>query len=131
MKTGSLSEFLNNTEVTDFFVNDKCSECGQCCTNYLVLSNYEINTIKAYIKKHNIKPQSQPFAVMSSICIDMTCPFLDDSKPNHKCTIYKVRPQICRSFTCRKYVNHDISNELYKVPRRAYDVRQTFFGDKG
>jgi len=132
MNSKTIGDFLEqNGEITDFFVDNKCSECGQCCSNALPLSNHEINTIKAYIKRHGIKAQSQPVNVMAKRLVDFTCPFLDDSKPSHKCTIYEVRPQICRLFTCRKYSMQDIAKKLSDVQRRKCDVRQTFFEDKG
>ena len=118
-------------KVTDFFVNDKCSECGQCCNRLLPLSNYEINTIRAYVKKNNIKQQMHSINVMADRFLDLTCPFLDDDKPNHKCTIYKVRPLICRSFTCRDFQQNKIDPQLYKVERKKVDMVETFFGSKG
>lgn len=127
MNTGSFKKILDNTEVVDYFKDDKCSECGQCCSRFLALSNYEINTIKAYIKRKNIKQQTHAVNVLAQRALDMTCPFLDDDKPNHKCTIYEVRPLICRSFSCRRYLNHEIDPELYKVPRTKIDVTKTFF----
>ena len=36
--------------------NGKCSNCGGCCIPWLPLTYKEIDTIKDYISKHNIKP---------------------------------------------------------------------------
>lgn len=86
--------------VKDNTINGKCAGCGECCSNMLPLSRNEISRIKAYIKKHNIKEQRHNFM----LGIDMTCPFRDDA--NKKCTIYPVRPDICRDFVC----NHNVED---------------------
>lgn len=99
--------------VPDNTCNGKCSGCGECCLRMtLRLTNKEINTIRKYIKANNIKPQRHspnvgPIANPDdAIFVDMICPFLDTSAPNgHNCTIYPVRPIICRSYTCKMY--HD------------------------
>lgn len=95
MKIGKVEEYLKIEKVTDFTKNGECSKCGNCCGKYLPLTTYEIDRIKAYIKKHNIKEHINNFAYG----LDMTCPFLNDKQ---MCNIYKVRPQICRCFKCDK-----------------------------
>ncbi len=87
-------------EIKDFTENEKCSNCGQCCSNLLPLSSGEIIRIKSYIKKHNIKEQRHNY--MNGV--DMTCPFRDEA--NEKCLIYSIRPAICRQFMC----NHTIED---------------------
>lgn len=108
----------------DLTENGKCTACGNCCSNILPMSEREIKEIKLYIKKHKIKEQKHIIAPMVN-AIDMTCPFLDDSK-KLKCTIYEARPHICRCFICSKHNGagrEDIPNEkLYVV-----NVRDTFF----
>ena len=130
MTKGTLEDYINdNAEVTDYFCNDRCSECGNCCSRYLALSNKEINTIKAYIKRNNIKRQYHSSNVLANKVFDMTCPFLDDDKQTHKCTIYPVRPMICKEFTCRAFVQGKRgSMALYKEPRTKVDMTEMFFG---
>lgn len=84
--------------VYDFTKDGKCSSCGACCGNYLPLSSGEIKEIKRYIKKHHIKEQKHMIVPTREALWDMTCPFLDTSKEKDKCTIYSVRPKICRCF---------------------------------
>ena len=100
-------------EVKDFTVNGKCSNCGQCCSNCLPLSEAEIKKIKAYVKQHKIKEQRHNVAVG----VDMTCPFRDEA--NRKCLIYEIRPAICREFVC----NHTQIN-------RVVFMRAEFFGNR-
>lgn len=113
--------------VTDYTNNGKCSNCGNCCSDLIPLSNADINRIKKYIKKHNIKPVIKCIPLMNTF--DVTCPFRDDV--NKKCTIYEVRPQICREFTCHRY-----KENLYKMVRTRnrfiaenFSMRATFFSD--
>ena len=56
-KTGNveqmLKEFSDGThDLTD---NGKCTQCGQCCSNILPMTEDEISVIRRYIKKHHIK----------------------------------------------------------------------------
>lgn len=137
-----LLEQLTSTEPVNA-VNDKCSRCGNCCTHHLNIFPYEIKRIKQYIKDHNIKPCTkfeQPQNCKKSGVIDLTCPFLDQSKPENKCTIYEVRPWICRSYLCSKRDNIDhmeraLKDELEKsnvtieeiMQQKEHNVQQLFF----
>lgn len=111
-------------KVTDYTIEGKCSNCGECCSNALPLSAGEIKIIKNYIKKHNIKEQRHNYRVGT----DMTCPFRDEA--NRKCLIYDVRPQICKQFVC----NHTIEDiqksklDLHRINRVVF-MRNEFFGN--
>lgn len=116
---------IDDVMVKDFTVNGKCSNCGQCCSNCLPLSEVEIRRIKAYIKKHNLKEQRHNFASG----IDMTCPFRDER--NKKCTIYEIRPAICREFMCN-HTHDDIMKsklDIHKINCVVF-MRAEFFGNK-
>ena len=116
---------MNDVMVTDFTVNGKCSNCGQCCSNCLPLSDAEVTRIKAYIKKHKIKEQRHN----AMVGVDMTCPFRDER--NRKCLIYEIRPDICRQFMCNH--SHDIimkaKLDIHKINRVVF-MRSEFFGNK-
>jgi hypothetical protein len=53
----SLEQMINDYHngVYDFTDNGECVKCGNCCTNFLPMSDKEIKVIKRYIKKHKIK----------------------------------------------------------------------------
>ena len=113
----------------DYCVNGKCSGCGQCCSNYLPLSDKEIKAIKLYIKRNNIQPAKHLLAPVRAKPVDMICPFRDEEK--RVCTIYEVRPLICRIFQCNR-TPLDVCGEALKHPhkkRTGVNVRATFFGD--
>lgn len=128
MKTGTFAqmqeEFNNGTyDLTD---NGKCTQCGACCSNLLPMTAEEIETIHKYIKKHNIK-EYKHILPLAEPTLDLTCPFLNDSKPNEKCDIYEVRPRICRDFICdpkqRPLVDVKYASKCLPV-----FVREEFFG---
>ena len=99
-----------------------CSQCGQCCSNLLPLSDKEIMSIRSYISEHNIKPMP---LIRGKYIFAGICPFLDHHR---KCMIYDVRPLICKAFKC----NREAPNKKYikiflKEKRLCVDVRDTFF----
>lgn len=122
MVIGSLGHMMDefHSGVYDFTDNGECIKCGECCSNILPMSEKEIKIIKRYIKKHKIKEHKHVLPIKEYY--DATCPFLDDE---HRCTIYKVRPLICRSFKCDKY-NH-IPREMMNKEIDVINVRETFF----
>ena len=116
---------MENITITDFTKDGKCSNCGQCCSNLLPLSDAEVNRIKTYIKKHKIKEQRHN----GFVGVDMTCPFRDEA--NKKCLIYPIRPDICRSFMCN-HTKEDIMKskiDFHNVNRVVF-MRAEFFGNK-
>ena len=62
----------------------KCNNCGECC-GPVPISEKEYNKIKKYCIENNIVPIKN---------IDIICPFRDTI--NKKCTIYEVRPTLCK-----------------------------------
>lgn len=97
---GSVNDFFN-TKVTNLCKEDgNCSQCGACCGAFLPVSDAEVKKIKNYVKAHHIKPQKHGTAVLANPAVDFNCPFLDTTKKCEKCTIYEVRPMICRLFKC-------------------------------
>lgn len=120
---------MNNIEVkeliTDFTINSKCSNCGQCCSDLLPMSEFEVSRIKHFITKNNIKEQRHN----SMMGVDMTCPFRDEA--TRKCLIYSVRPAICKQFVCN-HTKEDIINAkiaFHKVNRVVF-MRNEFYGNK-
>lgn len=120
---GTLEEVCRNMNngLYDFTQNGKCTGCGSCCSDLLPVSGKEIKEIKRYIKKNHIQEQKHTF--------DLTCPFLNDSKSKDKCTIYQVRPEICRSFICNDPHGAQKNKKLLYKKYEAIDMREMFFGD--
>lgn len=88
-------------EVIDFTDNGRCRDCGNCCGNFLPLTDVERVTIKRYVKKHNLHPAKSLFVEgpWAKPTIHNECPFLLNTD-EHRCMIYSIRPGICKAYTC-------------------------------
>ena len=95
-----------NVKITDNSCNGKCSKCGDCCTNFLPVSQREIDLIQEYIIKNNIKPQTQMMVMQNRL----TCPYYNGKK----CLIYEVRPLICKEFYCYKKPDAETGRKFSK-----------------
>ena len=108
---------MNNfVEKKDYTINGECPEnCGRCCTDFLPISDYEVNVIKKYIKKKSLHPINGDESDK--------CPFLQDTG---RCSIYSIRPEICRKFACNRSgvagFNHS--------DKHIKDWRKTFFPEE-
>ena len=84
---------LRMKKVINQTCNGHCTRCGQCCNAWNPITLGEYFTIKSYINENNIKP---------SLCrpkdnnLYITCPF----NTGHGCSIYPVRPEVCKQFSC-------------------------------
>lgn len=112
--------------VEDFTINGQCSNCGKCCTNFIPISSKELKKIKQYVKKYNIKEQDSYINYPTqNTNLNLYCPFRDDI--NKVCTIYPVRPSICRDFICNKDCRKRRDFYLNKFPSR--DLRLEIFNN--
>ena len=110
--------------ITNFCINNKCSNCGQCCSDILPLDKFEISKIKNYINQHKIKEckHSNCFEKI----LDFTCPFRDNE--NKICLIYPVRPQICKTFICCNSIDKiERDKDIFYSKKYAYSMRNLFF----
>ena len=114
-------------EIVDFTKNGKCSQCGQCSGNLLPLTEKEVKRIHRYIKENGIK-ECRTIIPLSIPALDMTCPFCDTAKPDKKCKIYPVRPEICKAFVCNKEPLEMMTKELWENERMTVDMREEFYG---
>ena len=129
MKVGFLNEIIKDMEagVFDYTQKGECSNCGNCCSDFLPISTEEIRRIEKYIKKHGIKEQTHFLPTAIVPMADMVCPFRSNAE--RKCVIYEVRPAICRDFRCdkpRKQIEAD--KAMYHGLYAPHSMRITFFG---
>lgn len=128
----TIGQMIKNMEhgVYDFTKDGKCSQCEACCSDLLPISESEYSRIKRYIKKRNIKKQEHtvPAVLREQPKLDLTCPFLNENKKTEKCSIYPVRPAICRFFVCDDPQGAKNHPELYEEERVPVSMRETFFG---
>lgn len=87
-------------EVTDFTVCGKCSHCGQCCSNFLPLTESEKTRLQNLVKNKDVEVQHKSY----NNTFIMMCPFLIMNNETNKtyCSIYNDRPLICRLFKCNE-----------------------------
>lgn len=123
---------LKDMSLVDCSKNGKCTGCGECCSNLLPMTMEEIDRIGKYIYYKKIEAVNHKPAFIVGEIVDMCCPFLDTTKPDHKCLIYDVRPEICRDFFC-----HDaVKGVPSKIPMERMikmlpvHVRETFYGQE-
>ena len=128
MKSASLEQMITdmNNGVHDLTCNGECTQCGNCCSNLLPMTEDEIATIHKYIRKHHIKEHRHNYPTATPT-MDITCPFLNDDKSKEKCEIYSVRPRICREFICCPSKRPPIDDLGYKLKCKTVDVRKEFF----
>lgn len=91
-----------------------CSKCGECCTNFLPVSQQEVDVIQKYVISNNIKPQMQMLVMQNRL----TCPYYDGKK----CLIYEVRPLICKEFYCYKRATAEIGKKFMKEKYTTVDM---------
>ena len=103
--------------------SNPCVNCGRCCANILMLSDKEIKIIKEYMQEHNIIVINRNSALLKE---DVNiCPFLQKNGDLAYCSIYEVRPSICRSFSCNSKYNIDMNYDGVK----AINMLLTFGGE--
>lgn len=93
-----------NVHITDNSVCGKCSKCGECCSNFLPISQNEADIIQKYVIKHKIRPQRQLLVMENRL----SCPYYDGKK----CLIYEIRPLICKEFYCYKRPSAELGKKF-------------------
>ena len=107
-----------------------CSKCGECCTNFLPVTQKEIEIIQEYVIANKIRPQMQMLVMQNRL----TCPYYDGKK----CLIYEVRPLICKEFYCYKKPSVEMANkfekdtyipvDMWKIAKDIERIRSKFYG---
>lgn len=108
-------------------IDGKCSHCGECCADLLPLTKGELEILKRYARKHNLKEHRQsPF--WDPKATDLTCPFRNQQ--TKRCDVYPVRPLICKSFICsKKLMDAHEDRDLISASRKTYSLRWEIFGN--
>ena len=126
---GTIEQVISDMKagVYDHTKGGECSGCGQCCADFLPISQGEIKRIRKYVRDNRITEQKHIPPTVEPV-EDWTCPFRNDME--QKCEIYPVRPAICRDFRCdkpRKQIEAD--KKLYHGKYSVVRMRETFFGE--
>lgn len=129
-KVGKIEDIPN--EVTNFLNGGKCSNCGACCTQNLVMSETEFKRIVNYVNSKHIKEYRNLIPTVDRL-FDITCPFRNNT--TNTCMIYPVRPSICRIFKCdisQMEINKKMINTYGKEMTKlsVYNLREYNWGDQ-
>lgn len=93
-----------------------CTNCGKCCSDILPLTPWDINRIKEYVRRHSIEPIAHDPNLHWDPPIDDTCPFFNPFVFNGRhCTIYPVRPIICKHYLCRGFTDPILHARTYQA----------------
>lgn len=102
-------------------INGICSNCGECCSDFLHLDKKEIETIDNYLKNHKIIQQNKGSN-------NWNCPFRNNVL--RKCEIYEVRPLICQKFKCNLKPNEAFKQrDLINFNKKPRSMAELFFND--
>ena len=84
--------------MADLTNNGECSRCGQCCSNFIPLTEEERTRLRELVKG-DVEVQIKQ---IPDGRVMMLCPFLILNNANNisRCSIYEDRPSICRIFKC-------------------------------
>lgn len=126
MEKASLQKVYEDMKhgVYNFTKDGKCTKCGNCCTALLPMTKEELKTIQRYVKRKHIKIVEHKD---KDVQFDITCPFRNDEL--RICTVYEVRPQICRDFKCdkpQKKIDETKERYTYDNRFRVYNLREVF-----
>ena len=111
-----MANILRMKKVINQTCNGSCTKCGQCCNGWNPITLGEYFTIKEYIKENNIKAIVRLPDEGNNIYL--TCPF----NTGHGCSIYDVRPDVCRAFSC------NFDDATINRNREYYDARADING---
>ena len=114
LKETTITEIIRNiaegnVKITDNSICGNCSKCGECCTNFLPVTQKEIDEIQKYVIKNNIRPQKQMLIMQNRL----SCPYYDGKR----CLIYKARPLICKEFYCYKKISIESAKKMVAEKR--------------
>lgn len=102
-----------------------CSNCGECCSDWLPLSSKDIRRIQEYLKSHKVERHNKPNCFIQ---YNFTCPFRNNKEK--KCDIYEVRPGICRVFKCDVPLEQAaLTRDMIEEKHPARSMTNIFFGD--
>lgn len=111
-----------------------CSRCGGCCTDFLRLTEKEIEEIKKFVKSYCLKDCYRDDVSQGRVVF--MCPFCLEPPGihpmlKHTCLIQPVKPEICRLFKCDMSREELAKNKYWNSidkSKRLISMREEFFG---
>lgn len=133
-KLRTFKEFVDDNfegKVVDL-ENPKCISCNECCSLATMITEKEYKKIKKYLTTdvNGIalykRGKDLILRYRKQGTIYFKCPL--SSEISKRCGIYKIRPQICRDFHCKKELNKTEGRPLYN--EKGYTIADLFFDIK-
>lgn len=112
-----------------------CSRCGKCCSEPVGMLGREAIAIARHLgipasefRARYVERQRERWLQLRQV--EDRCPFLERDGEIHKCSIYEVRPEVCRRFPFltiqviadSKFPGIAIDDELCPNMRRTFDA---------
>lgn len=83
--------------------NGNCNGCSECCNVFVPITKKELKLLKRLLTKKVLKRYKKS---KDDYSINCKCPFSTDKG----CSIYNLRPSICKQYHCKKELSkRDIS----------------------
>jgi Fe-S-cluster containining protein len=97
-------------------------QCSFCCHSTINISHGEAKYIRKKIKENGIKPDKKRSKIQNSAnmsaeneqslkWVDRACPFLSSTDGKGDCTIYEIRPLLCRNHNSMQENFNDCNKE--------------------
>jgi Fe-S-cluster containining protein len=101
-KTSSIHDFGKNESITNMN-NPSCKNCNECCTLMAPISVDEFKAICNHLNSDKVlldavvdKLEAYKDALFNDNLLNWVCVF----SFGNKCSIYAIRPTVCREFHC-------------------------------
>lgn len=122
---GCIEELSNLLKTQD----QLCAKCGECCRRCspIVLTISDLDRIAKYLglsrsklkSQLRLKPSDHPGVFNMP---GQPCPFLSENR----CSIYPVRPQVCREFPAGYMISTFIEKQGLRLPTYCIIIREFF-----
>lgn len=123
-----LTELIKKNSGLNDMVTCSKQKCSFCCHSTIYLSNGEKDYIQKRIRQNGIKPDKRRSKLQNTVrmnqdnessvkWVDRACPFLSKTDGTGDCTIYEIRPLVCR--------NHNSTAKDFNECNREDDYNRT------
>lgn len=103
-----------------------CKKCAECCKNYplIKLSKNEINSLELFTGLHFVIPVNSKGVAYEGYLLQFKkngdCYFLNEHNGSYYCSVYEVRPKICKNYPSNLRQQEFCSLSREKILNRAW-----------
>lgn len=131
MTLTTVGEFLEHQGKGEIinYNNPSCKDCNDCCSMGTLLTKEEYLTLEKYIRKDRtgkrlfIEAVERIMPYYKKGTIYWMCPFSNGLK---RCSIYHMRPQICKDFHCDPNLRLATYDKGKYAPEEHYEIFDLF-----